>query len=72
MLVHVQVCASKRLGCHAGHQEGSTLALEPWADIIRSPKQGYLWSPTKRIDALQIFFSKKIDCYHWFHGEYEH
>ena len=37
--------------------KGSTLALNPGADITRSPEQGYQF-PTKRTNVLQIFLKK--------------
>ena len=41
---------------------GSTLTLKPWADVTRSPKQGYQW-PLKKDWCLPIFFLKKsCDC----------
>ena len=100
---HLQVCGSKRLGCHADiltvsrchtrgefeghrsekackwlhpsfgtqgrrlqvshqrvtqvrkHASGSTLALKPRANVIRSPKQGYQW-PHEKESCAPIFF----------------
>ena len=37
--------------------QGFTLALKPWKDVSRSPKQRYQW-PHKRTDVLQNFFKK--------------
>ena len=46
----VKVRAGTRVRKHAS--EGSTLALEPRADVTRSPKQG-ISRPTKSTDVLQ-------------------
>ena len=38
--------------------EGSTLALNPRADVTRSPKQGYQWPHKKDLCPPKIFFKK--------------
>ena len=39
-------------------QKGSTLALKPRADVIRSPKQGYQWLHEKDLCPPKFFFKK--------------
>ena len=41
------------------HAKGSTLALKPRADVIRSPKQGYQWPHKKGLMSSKKIFLKK-------------
>ena len=53
----IRYCTSGEYEDHMGEKvcKRSTSALKPWADITRSPKQGFQWPHKKNMCPIKVF-----------------